>query len=1126
MPDPAVSSTTTGTGGAEGCPTESALVAFREGRLAGAERVAVESHLARCPGCARTTEVGLAQTLLASSGPTARRGPSAAPGLPGEDAGLEPGVRVERYDIRGRIGAGAMGTVYEAYDPDLDRLVALKILKTDASLGAAGEELRQRLLREARAMARLSHPNVVAVYDVGTFGNELFIAMELVRGRTLRGWLSERPRSVREILAAYSSAGAGLAAAHDAGLVHRDFKPDNVLVAEDGRVRVTDFGLARAQVDGGDGPVVVTSRPLLDSAPSDKLTQSGAVVGTPAYMSPEQFGGGVTDARSDIFAFSVALYESLSGARPFEGATLIELITSTRAGRVREAPRGTRVPAAVRRALLRGLGVSREERPASMHEMLALLARAERASRAWKWGGAVGALVVVACVAAVFVARTHKGRIAGAAGRRPVVAVIDFRPSSGDAAHDDAWLGSALARTVAAEMAAGEKARVMSPDDLAGRGVAGSTDGKELDPAAAARARDALGAGYVVTGTYETEGDLAARRVRVDAHVVDTSTGRTISQARQKGTLAEIRDLSLAVADDLGEGLGLRELSGEERAAVRAALPSNPEAMHLYTDALDHARAFDSLGARGLFEKAVAIEPGAPMPHAALARALTELGYGDLARREAGIALEHSGELARADRLSNEALVHELASEWDKAAEIERSLFTFFPDDIEYGLRLVNALLRAGKTADARSTLDGLRGLATATSDRVRVALVEARTWRYLDEPQRCVAAAKEAAQGAETIHSPDLRAQALQIEGVGLGKLDDSAAAIAAETEATQLFAAAGDRGRAALAQEVIGEHLADKGDIEGAQKLIEDSLVTLREIGELHAATGGLGDLVILEKRREHYAKARERAEETQKLLFTESPQERAVTSHNFAELLFLLGDLPAARAKNDEALLLRRTASDRRGIAFSLSQQAMIQLAQGDLPGASAAIDEANGIELKEEKVRGALATQVGWLALERGHGHVETAIAGVTAACDAQHAGRRFGDETACRALEARLLLAAGKRAEAIAALDAASPLLVGESDFRAARLLGVEDAYIRGMVGAADRRGDSIKRLDALVARAHDVGCIGDELDARLARSLVEIADGRAPRESLASIAKDAKAHGFLLVAAHATARRR
>ena len=231
------------------CIDDNAAGAFIEGQMAAGDATALERHLDRCASCRERVSV-LAQL----------RSRSRVTGSPGADEAVPPlDGAIERYLIVGVLGAGAIGVVHAAYDPQLRRRVALKVLRPSASAAGAPD-----LLREARAMAMLQHPNVIAVHDVGDAGGRLFVAMELVDGMTLRQWLA-RSRSPAEAIAALVQAGRGLAAAHAAGLVHRDFKPDNVLVGHDGRVRVTDFGLARLGDD-----------------------RDARRAGTPAYMAPEQ----------------------------------------------------------------------------------------------------------------------------------------------------------------------------------------------------------------------------------------------------------------------------------------------------------------------------------------------------------------------------------------------------------------------------------------------------------------------------------------------------------------------------------------------------------------------------------------------------------------------------------------------------------------------------------------------------------------------------------------------------------------------------------------------------------------------------------------------------------------------
>lgn len=329
-----------------------------------------------------------------------------------EAPSLEPGARIGRYVVQRTLGRGGMGVVLLAHDERLDRKVAIKLLRA-RDFGTDRDAIaRARLVREAQAMALLSHPNVITVHDVGSIGGRVYVAMEFVEGVTLRRWLREAPRSQQEILRCFIAAGRGLAAAHGAGLVHRDFKPDNVMIgagSDAGRVLVLDFGLARPPDAQDSTPEAMSTAATTGTSHEiAALTLSGWVLGTPLYMAPEQHGGQAVPA-SDQFALCVALYEAVFGQRPFAGDSVEELAAAKHGQHLREMPPGRGVSVHLRRTLRRGLAAAPEQRFASMTALVDALAHDPRPARRRLAIGA-GVLACTAVLSAtVVVARSDRG---------------------------------------------------------------------------------------------------------------------------------------------------------------------------------------------------------------------------------------------------------------------------------------------------------------------------------------------------------------------------------------------------------------------------------------------------------------------------------------------------------------------------------------------------------------------------------------------------------------------------------------------------------------------------------------------------------------------------------------------
>ncbi|MCB9705469.1 MAG: serine/threonine protein kinase [Myxococcales bacterium] len=497
------------------------------------------------------------------------------------------GDEVGRYIILDRLGAGGMGVVYVAFDPELDRRVAIKLLRWR---GGRAED-RTRLLREAQAMARLQHPNVVAVHDVGVLGGRVWTAMELVEGVTLGAWLGAAPRSWSAVLEVMLAVAGGLAAAHAAGLVHRDIKPDNVMIGVDGRVRVVDFGLARAgealprtRAEEGLADIKLEGSSRISgisrTAFAAEVTHQGAIVGTPAYMAPEHFIGDVADARSDQFGWCVTCWEAIFGERPFAGETLGELVMAVSSGRMRAPPRG-RAPAWLRRALERGLRADPGERFPSMDALAQALGRGRSGARRWRIAAA--ALAALALALSVALALELRRAEARDACVREADASADALWSADlQAAVERAFSATALPYAAVASRQSAERLsayREAWSDAAATLCVDADVDGR-VDPGDAAVIRRCLderrqGLVALVGLLAEADAEIVERAVEASASLPPIDACRDpleIARRRQDEAAAGATGRDVPALDALRERLArARSLANAGKAKAAAA---------------------------------------------------------------------------------------------------------------------------------------------------------------------------------------------------------------------------------------------------------------------------------------------------------------------------------------------------------------------------------------------------------------------------------------------------------------------------------------------------------------------------------------------------------------------------
>jgi tetratricopeptide (TPR) repeat protein/predicted Ser/Thr protein kinase len=678
----------------DGCLGADTLVDFLAGRADPPQRARIEQHASRCSECR-----AVLSSLVRSGTPPIGR--TAAPEL---DRVLAPGTPVGRYLIAHKLGAGGMGVVYAARDPELDRMVAIKLLHGDGD-----RHMQERLRREAQAMAQLAHPNVVAVHDVGTFEGHVFVAMEYVAGETLAHWLST-PRAPREILEVHRAAGRGLAAAHAAGIVHRDFKPENVLIGRDGRPRVGDFGLARAAGTAdttdtlevpapgtlGSGSPSPLASPHAATEPAD-LTIPGTVLGTPYYMAPELYRGEEANARSDQFSFCVALFTALHGERPFDGATFDRLGANVCAGRLREPRTAVRVPRRIRAAIQRGLAVDPAARFATLDGLLDELAPpASRRTRAMAALGA--ALILGLAVTAWLLARS-------------AATSADERCTGAGAAFASAWnpgrrdaIAAAFTATRTPYAAAALDRVTTALDDYAARWIQAHT--------AACRATRILG--------EQTEAMLDLRMTCLE---------------RRRQEAAALAD-TLAAADTAGVARSVSAAVGLVDVATCAdvvalrqvvAPPADPAAraqLAALTPRLADARARYETGA---FARALELV----RPVAATARVLAYRPFEAEAELLQGQLEREAGDVAHAEATLETAVWAAEAGRHDEVAARAWSTLVFLVgyDKAEYarGLALVPrataAIARLGGNPDIEATLERALGAIDADQSKLDTAV-------------------------------------------------------------------------------------------------------------------------------------------------------------------------------------------------------------------------------------------------------------------------------------------------------------------------------------------------------------------------------------------------------------------
>ena len=863
------------------------------------------------------------------------------------------------YCVLEQIGAGGMGLVFRASDQQLERDVAIKVLPPGM---LADEAARKRFRREALTLAKLNHPNIGTVYEFGSQEGLDFLVMEYVGGVAVDARLASGPLTQKEVLRLGFQLADGLASAHEHGVIHRDLKPANMRLTEDNRLKILDFGLAqfvRRETDLG-----ITA----------SISEDKKVTGTLPYMSPEQLRGELTDQRSDIWSAGAVLYELVTGRRPFPFSQF-PLVVDAILNKPPEMPSALnpKISPGLEMAILKCLDKDPERRYQSARELRVDLDRLTmpisqvplgpipsatpislppktKTKTNIKTVAGLGAVIVLLLVGALsYLHFREKPQVTKRPvppfSRRRTVAVLNLKNST--SRPEAAWLSTALPDMLTTELAAGEKLRTIPGDEVAQMKIDFSLPDSDTLPAQTlSQVSKTLRADLIVLGSYVA---LPGGKLRVDLHLQDVAAGETLVSVKETGEESDLFDLVSRAGTQLREKCDAGQLNSRDQAEVRAALPSTPEASKLYAEGLAKLRVGDAIAARDLLQRTVMADPNHALAHSALAAAWTLLGYDEKARLSAKSAYELSASLSREDRLLTEARYRETSKEWDNAAESYRTLFGFFPDNLEYGLLLARAQTRGGKGKEALATVDSLRRLSTAADD-ARIDLAASEASVALGDFKQGEAFALQATQKARTQNARLLLARALYRQGYSLENLSDPTAAMTAVEEAGRIYQAVGDRYGFASTLEVTGQVLVDRGDYPGALGKYNEELAIARDIGNRKAESSALNNMAYVLGQQGDADQARKMYEKAASIFREVSDKGNyANTLINIAGSMQNEGDLAGAKKTCDQALTIFREINDQSGIATSLAGIGAVLDAQGDSAAARKTLEQAVALDL---------------------------------------------------------------------------------------------------------------------------------------------------------------------------------
>ncbi|HTF43133.1 MAG TPA: tetratricopeptide repeat protein [Terriglobales bacterium] len=745
---------------------------------------------------------------------------------------------------------------------------------------------------------------------------------------------------------------------------------------------------------------------------------------------------------------------------------------------------------------------------------------------------------------------------------RRSVAVLGFQNISGQA--DEIWLSTAISEMLSTELAAGDELRMISGEDIARMKQELPWKGEgSLAKDTLERIHRNLGSDFLVLGSYTVLGEKGKQQLRLDLRLQDARNGEIVAELGETGTEANLFDLLSSAGEQLRGRLSVPGVSPADAGIVRASLPSNPEAARLYSEGLARLRVLDALAARDLLQKATALDPRHPLSHSALAQALSLLGFDERAKEEAKSAFDLAKDQPREQQLWIEGRYREFSKDWKKATEVYTTLYTFTPDNLEYGLRLAASQDGGGNSKDALATVATLRNLPPPERDDPRIDLAEADAAESLSDFHRAQQLAESAAKKGEAQGSPLLTARALQRECYAFKSLSQIKQATGACESAKKIADKIGDRSDAAWALNNLASIASDEGNLTEAKKMYLEALAVFRQIGSKIYTAGVLGNLAIIELNQGDLTASRQMHEESLKIyreignvndaglelmnialiLQQQGDLEEARTMYegslamarqaenkasqemalvNLGGLMYELGDLGNCQKTQQEAASLGREIGEQSILSYATVGLGDVLRQEGDLDGARKKYEESLAIRDRLGEKEAAAQSRVALALVSIEEGKLDDAERSAREATDEFRAQKALADEAAAQIVLARVSLARKQTSAAKQAIDRALTL---------AQTSHSRDVHLSARVIAARIRAESagaveaIRELKEASAEARKIGFLEGDFQARLAIGEIEMHSGQSVtgRTQLLTLQQDAKAKNFNLLAQKAAA---